>query len=406
VTCFEQALVALQYLPESRDTHAQAIDLRLALRPSFTALGAFERLVDYLQEAETLAEGLHDHPRLVRVSSALNQWFFVRGDHERALAYGQQALTLAEGLGDGPLQAVTQYLLGGNYVPLGQYPRATESLRRSVMSLEGDRLWQRFGLSGLPSVLARTWWVWCLAEVGAFAEGSVRAAEGVRVAEAVDHPYSRVSAYIGVGYLALRQGHLAQAIPVLERGLGLSQAVPLPFWVPRVASLLGVAYARSGRVAEALPFLEQAVEQQAAMRAMGFQALWVTHLSEAYLLAGRRDEAMPLAQQALENARTHKERGHQAWALRLLGEVVAHGTAPEVESADTYYRQALALAEVLGMRPLQAHCHRGLGTLYATTGQWEQARTEFSTAVDLYHAMEMSFWLPETEAALAQVEGR
>jgi tetratricopeptide (TPR) repeat protein len=281
-----------------------------------------------------------------------------------------------------------------------------ESLRRSVLSLEGDRLWQRFGLSGLPSVLARTWWVWCLAEVGAFAEGSVHAAEGVRVAEAVDHPYSRIIVYIGVGYLALRQGHLAQAIPVLERGLGLAHAVPLPFLVPRVASLLGVAYARSGRVAEGLPLLEQAVEQQAAMRAMGFQALWVTHLSEAYLLAGRREEAMPLAQQALEHARTHQERGHQAWALRLLGEVVAHGTAPEVESANTYYRQALALAETLGMRPLQAHCHRGLGTLYAATGQREHSRAALSTAMEMYRSMEMTFWLPQTEATLMQVNGR
>ena len=66
--------------------------------------------------------------------------------------------------------------------------------------------------------------------------------------------------------------------------------------------------------------------------------------------------------------------------------------------------QALALAEELGMRPLQAHCHRGLGTLYATTGQREQARTELSTAIEMYRAMEMTFWLPQTEAALAQVE--
>ena len=58
------------------------------------------------------------------------------------------------------------------------------------------------------------------------------------------------------------------------------------------------------------------------------------------------------------------------------------------------------------MRPLQAHCHRGLGTLYAATGQREQARSELSTAMELYHAMEMAFWLPETEAALAQVEGQ
>ena len=57
------------------------------------------------------------------------------------------------------------------------------------------------------------------------------------------------------------------------------------------------------------------------------------------------------------------------------------------------------------MRPLLAHCHHGLGTLYARTGQQEQARTALSTAIDLYRAMDMTFWLPQAEAALAQVEG-
>jgi hypothetical protein len=56
------------------------------------------------------------------------------------------------------------------------------------------------------------------------------------------------------------------------------------------------------------------------------------------------------------------------------------------------------------MRPLQAHCHRGLGTLYAATSQREQARTELSTAIEMYQSMDMTFWLPQTEAALAQVE--
>jgi len=58
------------------------------------------------------------------------------------------------------------------------------------------------------------------------------------------------------------------------------------------------------------------------------------------------------------------------------------------------------------MRPLQAHCHRGLGTLYAMTGQREQARAELSTAIDLYKTMDMTFWLPQAEAALTKVEGR
>jgi tetratricopeptide (TPR) repeat protein len=71
--------------------------------------------------------------------------------------------------------------------------------------------------------------------------------------------------------------------------------------------------------------------------------------------------------------------------------------------AEAYYQQALALADELGMRPLQAHCHRTLGTLYAMTGQREQARAELNTAMTLYRTMDMTFWLPQAEAAQAQI---
>ena len=83
-----------------------------------------------------------------------------------------------------------------------------------------------------------------------------------------------------------------------------------------------------------------------------------------------------------------------------------HRNPPDLEQAEAHYRQALALAEEVGMRPLAAHCHRGLGTLYARTGRAEQARAELSAAIDLYRTMDMTFWLLQAEAALAQVEGR
>jgi tetratricopeptide (TPR) repeat protein len=128
-------------------------------------------------------------------------------------------------------------------------------------------------------------------------------------------------------------------------------------------------------------------------------------LGEAQALAGHLEEADILAEGALAHARTHQERSHQAYALRLLGDIAARREPPEVAQAEAHYRQALALAEELGMRPLQAHCHRGLGTLYATTGQRQQARAALATAIDLYRTMDMTFWLPQAEAALAQVEG-
>src|SRR5262245_57598695 len=111
------------------------------------------------------------------------------------------------------------------------------------------------------------------------------------------------------------------------------------------------------------------------------------------------EEAYPLVERVLEFTRAHQERGHQAYALRLLGEIAARREPPECAQAEAHYQQALTLAEELGMRPLQAHCHRGLGTLYATAGQREQARAELSTAIEMYRAMDMTFWLPQTEAA-------
>ena len=119
--------------------------------------------------------------------------------------------------------------------------------------------------------------------------------------------------------------------------------------------------------------------------------------------AALQDTARTLAEHVLEQVRTRKNRGQEAYTLCLLGDIALHRHPPEVAQAEAYYRQALALAEELGMRPLQAHCHLGLSTLYANLGRPEQARPELNAAIDLYRAMQMQFWLPQAEAALAQM---
>ena len=82
----------------------------------------------------------------------------------------------------------------------------------------------------------------------------------------------------------------------------------------------------------------------------------------------------------------------------------AHADPPDVVQAEAHYQQALSLAEALSMRPLVAHCHYGLGWLYGQTGRGEEACVALATAISLYHVMDMTFWLPQAEAALAQEE--
>jgi tetratricopeptide (TPR) repeat protein len=401
----EQALGVLEHLPESRGVLEQAIDLRLDLRHSLARQGEFRQILVRLGEAETVAQVLGDRHRLAQVSNHMADYFQLMGDYDRALEAGQRALTLIVALEDVPLQAMTHEHLGVIYYQLGDYRRAIAFLRQSVASLEGEWLRERCGTEVPAAVESRTRLALCLAEVGAFAKGMACGEEALRMAEAVNHPLSLARACYGVGFVALNKGDLHQAIPILERGLVLCQAWDIRDWFLVLAVALGYAYALSGRLAEALPLLEQGVEQD-AMRRRHPYALWIARLSEGYVLAGRLVDALPLARQALALAHDHKEQGNQTYALRLLGEIAIHRAPLDVDEAAAQYRQALTRAEALGMRPLQAHCHRGLGALYAKTGRQEQARAALSSAIKMYRAMDMTFWLRQAEAALAQVEGQ
>jgi class 3 adenylate cyclase/tetratricopeptide (TPR) repeat protein len=403
---FEQALNTLPHLPEQRNTLEQAIDLRLALRTALFPSGDFGRILAALREAEALAAALDDPHRLAQVSFFLSNYFYNMGAHDQAIAAGQRALALATAGGDVVLCALANRYLGGAYLYQGDYRRAIDCLRQAVTFFDGVWRRERLGQVILPAVNSRAWLAWCHAELGTFAEGRSRGDEGLQIAEAVDHPASLMIASWGIGLLALRQGDLPRALPLLERAVGICQDVDLPAYFPWMAPALGAAYTLGGRVADAIPLLTQAMEQTIATEMGAYQTLCTLPLGQAYLLAGRLEEAQALAEHALALAREHQERGHQAYALCLLGKIASHRERPDYEQGQAQYRQALALAEELGMRPLQAHCHLGLGTLYHQMGCVEQARAELSAAIELYRMMDMTFWLPQTEAALAQVEGR
>jgi tetratricopeptide (TPR) repeat protein len=239
----------------------------------------------------------------------------------------------------------------------GDYRQAAEFFRQNTGTLVGPLARERFGLPQLPAVHSRTCLVWSLAELGEFEEAVAHADEGVALAESIDQPLSRTVAYAGLGVARLRQGEHARAIDVLERALALIRESNLPLWFPRVASALGMALVLGGRLAEGRALVEEAVEQATTMRLQGGLSLLVAYQAEANLVAGRLPEARAAATRALELARRHGERGYEAMALRLVGEsALAAGEPAGTAALD----EAIALAERLRMRPLEAECRRAL----------------------------------------------
>jgi hypothetical protein len=144
-------------------------------------------------------------------------------------------------------------------------------------------------------------------------------------------------------------------MPLLERGVALSQEADMAHFYSSAAGSLALSYGLAGRVTDALTLLGP-IEENLLVR------------GEVYLLAGKVEEANRLAQRGLAHARERHMRGEEARALWLLGEILMRRDPPDIARAEFYYHQALALAKELGMRPLQAHCQLGLGRLYATAG--------------------------------------
>ena len=255
VAFYEQALHALQQLPENRAVSEQAIDLRFDLRHALLPLDEPRRALDHLRQAEVLAEALGDQRRLGQIAGYMAFCLRELGDPDGSLASAQRALTIATALGDGSRQVAANVSLGEVYLSaLSDYRRAAQVFRRTVEMLHGALL-ERFGTAFIPSVTSRASLAMCLAELGAFAEAQAHGEESLRLAEAAEHPYSLAQACAAVGYVYLRQGALPQAIRVLERGRAFSEAVHLPLITRMCMARLGTAYALSGRVHEALPLL-------------------------------------------------------------------------------------------------------------------------------------------------------
>lgn len=401
---YESAFQALARLPETAARLEREVDLHLDARNVLFLRGDLPRVGEHLAKAEALAERIGDGRRLARVLNFQNSYYGLIGEPERAIDAGQRALALPATNQDAALRAVTRYYTGVAYNKIAQYERAAVILRSGMQSVDGEFRHERFGTTVILSVIFRSHLLQSLAMTGHFAEGIAHGAEGVQIAEEADHPVSLIHVHASLGFLYLFKGDFVEAIPILEHALALCEEKHIAIYVPLVTPRLGYAYVHAERLDDGLRLLERSIEDSAAVGRAGFQALNLAWLSEAYLKADRLDEAVVLAERAFELSRQHKEPGHGALALKLRGDIALHRKLQQIEQAEARYREALALAGVMGMRPLQAHCHAGLAQVHAAAGNAAKAREEFRTANQLFRAMTMNSFSAEAENALARIE--
>jgi predicted ATPase len=216
---FEQALVALNHLPQSRESIERAVDIRLELRTALLPSGDFARIMEVLREAQQLATTLNDPIRLGQIANFLLLIAFMTGDHRRAMDAEREALTCR----DIGIQTIRDINLGHNANALGQYREAIVLFRKAIASLRGAMIGERFGQVQIPNVHARQSLAGSLAMVGHFDESVVVATEAVEIARSLEQPVSLAMAIFIVGRAYCRRAILPR--PCLRSIMRYSSSV-------------------------------------------------------------------------------------------------------------------------------------------------------------------------------------
>jgi tetratricopeptide (TPR) repeat protein len=292
----------------------------------------------------------------------------------------------------------TTYLEQAHYFR-GEYERVVELATDNLAALPADWGYEYFGGAAPASVDDRSYLVRSLAELGRFAEAAAYEAEAIRLAEPTHHAFTVGLAHFAGGTLHLLEGDWAKAHERIEHGIAVFRTGNVGLLRPEAVASSAWALAQLGEASEALNRLrdgEQLLERQPARGIVNRRAYH--SLGRACLVLGRLDEARRLGDHAVQSSMGHP--GFAAHALHLLGDIATHPDRFDAESGEAHYRQALALAEPRGMRPLIAHCHLGLGKLSRRTGKREQAQEHLRTAATMYREMDMRFWLEQAEVEM------
>ncbi|NIO03096.1 MAG: tetratricopeptide repeat protein [Proteobacteria bacterium] len=387
---FEDALDALKKLPRERARIEQEIDLRFNMRSPLVALGRHEEWGEWIRGAEPLAREIDDDVRLSNVLNYLSSLHWINGQHRKAIELGEKALTLAERAGHFSYQVATMLHLGIYFFSIGDYPKQIEIHQEVRKRLTGEAAFQQHGLASFPGAWSRSNLVLGMAELGNFDKIEEIGHEAREIAEQVENALTLVFVYDFLAMAYLRLGKVEPALPLLEKGHELCRFSEVQSLYSYTAGSLGYAYLLANEPERALTVLEEGAKAE-NLQASFWPVHPLTVLADAYRATGEIALATETVSRALKLADEREERGFEAWAMLVMAGI--HADAGRLEEAVQWYRRGLKQASDLTMRPLIAHCHKGLGNVYLRIGDEKESRSETKMGLEMYRSMGMTYWL-------------
>jgi len=387
---FEDAMTALKKLPSKKIRIEQEIDLRFNMRAPLAVLGRFDEAGEWTHGAEKLAREIGDDTRLSNALNYLSSFHWILGRNQKAIELGEKALKLAKSVNHFSYQMAIMCHLGIYYFNVGDYLKQIEIHQEVRKRLIGDDAFKQHGLASLPGAFSPGMIVFGMAELGNFDKIEEIGHEALEIAEQVENALTLTFVYNFIGMAYLRLGKVEPALPLLEKCYELCRTSKVQGMYSYSAGSLGYAYLLSREPERALNILEEGIKKDYLQA-----SFWPTHplivLADAYRTLRKFALAIDTASRALGLANGREERGFEAWAIFVMAKINAD-TGRKV-NAKQWYQRALKQASDLSMKPLVAHCHKGLGNCYLKLGNEKKAQLESKRAEDIYRSLGMAYWL-------------
>lgn len=394
----ERGLDAVKRLPDGPERARADVDLRLIALAPLLPMGAHERVIELLREAEQSALKLNDIGRLARVLCQLSAELWCTAQYDLARDAAERALQLAKQLGGDQfvLESSARYGLAMIQHAVADFAASRQGLTEVLRAFKERGVHRRLGFAGYPSVMAHTFVISIAAMTGAFAEAAHAFEEGHALAEQLNHGFSSAMLLEQYGMCLMVQGEHTRAAECLRQAHRICQREEIQTMIVPIGSHLALALLEQGRVEEALVFVDEAA---AAPRSeAGHYAVTYLHiaLSEARRKSARWDEARAIAEEAVADTAACGERGFHVRALIQLARVLCD--QPEQHKlALARYAEAEHQALQLGMPPWAALAIQGAGTVHAAQRNKHQAAQCYDTARALWQKLEVPARIDEID---------
>lgn len=397
------ALTANEKVPATRISQETEIDICSGLANALLAVGEIDNTLVYLDKALEGAGELADRKRLASLYTAKTIALSQSGDIEEAIACGIEGRIIATDLGDVELLMSTAYALGEAYQFAGRCRRSIEILNENLQDILGPMGQHRFGPTGANAVHVLSTLCTSHSLLGDFAAARDCGERAYRIAERSQQWYELGFANHAIGIAHADKGEFAEGIVYLRQGMDIAREHQLDFLFPMTAAELGWTLAKNGEADEAVSLLSVVDNEARGMGSSFFESLTGSFLAKAYMTKGLFEEGIRRGERALGIAVKHEYRWLEALARRVLGCAYFEQSPPDIETARKMLEQSKAICERHELKPDLAHCHLGLGRLFAGTGDKDQAQAHLRTAITLFEGMEMNRFVKESRAALSQL---